>query len=311
MEQKIGTKIKKVFRKAFVYEHWAIAWRRVGEKDGDYPTDMQRPEYRTVPCEKGFWQADPFLLEKDGKLYLFFEYMPFHSKRAVIGCREFTGSGFGPAETVLSEDVHLSYPAVFSVGEDVYMIPEISGSGKVFLYRAEDFPRKWAKVRELVRMPSVDSTVFDENTNVFLYLDTDGRNGETRKLYAMALDPATMEAGEPVLVREYTEKLGRPAGSTIRCKDGSAVRPVQDSRERYGGSMYFEKFSVENGVYRGMEKGKLTPEGIRSDLGHKVLGVHTCNRRNGIEVVDLFYRRFSLWKPFRGLSKKKQSKKEK
>jgi hypothetical protein len=41
---------------------------------------------------------------------------------------------------VLERPYHLSYPYVFFVGDDAFMLPETAANGAIELYRAVSFP---------------------------------------------------------------------------------------------------------------------------------------------------------------------------
>ena len=57
-------KIKSILIKAFVGGDWKVAYRTIGEKEG---------QYQIVETPRGTWAADPFLYETNGEHYLFVE----------------------------------------------------------------------------------------------------------------------------------------------------------------------------------------------------------------------------------------------
>ena len=295
--------IRSIFEKIFFYNHWTVAWRRVADGDADFPESGTEQTYRVVPCEKGFWQADPFLVSENGKTFLFTEYMPFHSKHAYIACQEFLGDGFGKAEIVLRENVHLSYPGVFKHNGSYYMIPEMLHAHEVCLYKATEFPFKWVKEKTLLHMDSVDSTVFSENGKLFLY-DPDNKRDFCRKLYYADLNMESGTVSEPVLIREFPEKLGRPAGNVFCTDSGKQVRPAQDCRRCYGGSLEFRSFQITGEVLEEEVLSTFGPDNVHSDLKYRATGLHTWNRCGNLEVIDLFYKRSSVLKPLRAFVRK-------
>lgn len=290
-----------LIQKLFYYECWAVAWRVT--EDPEYPKDPSPVSYAVVPMDSDHWAADPFLISDGTKTFLFFEYMPFHSNRASIACCEMTESGPGPVSVALKTDGHLSYPAVFRSGKDFYMIPETLDTHAVSLYRADPFPAKWTKVADLLpSFDSVDSTpvIRDGKLSLFLY-DPDEPDHKLRKLYlsGLSVDPPGLSGMR--LLAEYPEKTGRPAGTPFTRQDGTNVRPTQDSRLLYGGSIRYLSYSEKDGVYTEKEAGTLSPSSIQSDLPYKALGIHTVSRCGKYEAIDLFYRRFSLLKPVKAL----------
>lgn len=93
------------------------------------------------------FMADPFIVRDDNDFYIFYEEMSakmnstwgdvsvLHSKNLVDWER------IGVA---LDEPFHLSFPNVFKCENEWYMIPETSAIGEIRLYKATDFPLKWA-----------------------------------------------------------------------------------------------------------------------------------------------------------------------
>ena len=287
--------------KLFYYECWTVAWRRIPDSMG-YPCDGDDPEYTVVPCEGDHWEADPFLFEYGNDLFLFTEYMPLHSNHGSISVRKFSKDHFGLPDIVLRTDSHLSYPDVFSYNGRIYMIPESLNSRTVDLYECTDFPGKWEKKSTLISGRAfVDTTVHVQDGKCVLFLyDPDEPAHKEQKLYMAELDPESGTISSPVLLQTYSEKLGRPAGEPFS-HNGTRVRPTQDCRKLYGGSVRYMEYELSDDGYSEKECGTLSATSVRSDLDHIPCGVHTVNRRKDIEVIDLFYRKFSIFKPFRAL----------
>ena len=292
--------------KLFCYECWAVAWRRLPSSGtASYPCDGDRPEYTVIPCEDGHWEADPFLFQHDDRLYLFTENMPLHSNHGVISARLFDGEGFGKPENVLQAKTHLSYPQVFRFHDRIYMIPESLNSRTGALYECTSFPAAWKKKSTLIPDRAfVDTTVLIRDGKCILFLyDPDEPDHKEMKLYTAELDPDTGTLTGPVLVETYTDKVGRPAGEPFS-ENGRSVRPTQDCRKLYGGSIRYMAYDLTENGYSETESGTLSAGPVRSDLRYRPLGIHTVNRAGNIEVIDLFYRRFSLLKPFRAICKR-------
>lgn len=118
--------------------------------------DPKPPSRLTVPrgYDEGFGAADPFLV--DG--YIFAEIMK--EGKGIIAVAESWGESldFIP---VLEEEFHLSYPSVFRHEGTWYMIPEAYQSGSILLYRTDDFPHGWERVKPLADIDGCDSTVFN------------------------------------------------------------------------------------------------------------------------------------------------------
>jgi hypothetical protein len=106
----------------------------------------------TIMPPPGRFYADPFLFQRDGRRYVFFEDYDGTSGRADICYLEIDEHGrHCSPQLALRQDCHLSYPFVFTEGDDVYMLPETAGHRTVELYRAARFPDEWTLERVLLR----------------------------------------------------------------------------------------------------------------------------------------------------------------
>lgn len=292
-----------LFHKLFYYDCWSIAWRKISDVSCSVPNDKEITKYHVINAGNTHWEADPFLFEKDGNVYLFFEYMPYHSHHGVIAYRKFDGNDFSEPVVCLRTDSHLSYPDIFESNGSIYMIPESINDKSVCLFECKHFPDKWALKSKLIQnVCFVDSTVYQNDKKDILYLyDPDEPNHKVQKLYLAELDAKKSSLTKQNLLYSYSEKLGRPAGKIFKLKNKESLRPTQDCRGIYGGSIRFMKVEKD---FKEKEYSTLSVEGIQSDLKYKGTGLHTFNRCNNLEVIDLFYSRFSLLKPIRGILKK-------
>ena len=81
--------------------------------------------------------ADPFMCQRDGRWYLFFEVVNHLTRRGEIGVAVSPDAEAWEYERiVLAEPYHLSYPYVFEWQGSHYMIPESGAAKSVRLYRA-------------------------------------------------------------------------------------------------------------------------------------------------------------------------------
>ena len=81
---------------------------------------------RPVPQPADRLWADPFLVRRDGRLWLFFEDAPFQSRKGIdIGHISVApiepGGLLGPVRSALDMETHLSYPNVFEFNGEWYM----------------------------------------------------------------------------------------------------------------------------------------------------------------------------------------------
>lgn len=119
--------------------HWNIALRW-----DDMPLDLRNFDlaaYAALPVDPAAFYADPFVIARGGRHYLFAEAYPYASGKGEIVCAAIGADGMpGPFTTVLERPWHLSYPFVFEHGGDTYLLPESSSRPGAELFRAADSP---------------------------------------------------------------------------------------------------------------------------------------------------------------------------
>jgi hypothetical protein len=198
--------------------------------------------------------ADPFLLRRDGRWHLFCEVLNRENGRGEIALAT---SGDGRRWTyervVLREPFHLSYPHVFSVGDDVFMVPETLAAGAVRLYRAAPFPTGWEHVGDLLRGGFADpSPVFREGRWWLFAGSTPYRHDELRLFFADELKgPWREHPCSPVVTAD--RRRARPAGRVIPWGE-RLLRFAQDCVPVYGsGVRVFDILALSAEEYREQE----------------------------------------------------------
>ena len=178
--------------------------------------------------------ADPFLLRRDGRWYLFFEAMNEAVHRGEIAYATSTdGLHWEYAGIVLRENFHLSYPHVFEHEGTVYMVPETRQDNSIRLYAATSFPNEWKLVKVLLTGEYADSTVFfhDGKWRMFSQRGLD----ETRLFQSASLESGwTEHPGNLLWAANRT--YCRPGGRVISF-DGELYRFVQDGLVSYGNNL--------------------------------------------------------------------------
>lgn len=172
--------------------------------------------------------ADPFLYVHCDKLYVFYEIKTDFGYGEIWAKSSKDLSIWQCHGQVLKETYHLSYPQVFSTDGRIFMIPEASASGKVFLYESEVFPNKWRKTVALVKEPLRDSTVICRPDGFFL-LGTN-QDYELRLYHSPVLDQEFSFTG---IVISRDRMNSRNAGCLF-VVDDVLFRPAQDCKYSYG-----------------------------------------------------------------------------
>jgi hypothetical protein len=260
---------------------WYIGIRR---RSAAHPFDNPSG-YALVPCPQDRFYADPFLFEKGGKTFLFFEDFRYDEGRAVISCCEIGPDGTpGLPFEVLRCPHHLSYPYVFEHEGEIYMIPETKENRMLELYRATNFPRSWAAEAVLLDdMYVVDATIQKVNGRFWMFAGvSNGKYSNSDELclfFADALTgPWTPHRNNPVV---SDVRRSRPAGALFY-DEGRLIRPSQDCGKAYGYALVFsEVLTLNETEYEERQIARLNPEVVPG-----CVGTHTYNRTEQFEVVD-------------------------
>ena len=263
------------------HPQWFIAFRPRSTNHPYTSTAGYRP-FRP-PMDRFY--ADPFLFERNGTTYLFFEDLPYRENRAFLSCSELSPTGEpGTPFEVLRRPYHLSYPFVFEHDGETYMIPETKEHRAVELYRATDFPRGWELAATLLTdIYAVDATVHQHAGKLWMFVGlSNGRFSNSDELGIFFADhllgPWTPHPANPVL---SDVRRARPAGKLF-VEDGKLIRPSQDCGKAYGYALNFsEVLTLSETEYREEPIARINPDWLPHTLG-----THTYNRSSHFEVID-------------------------
>jgi hypothetical protein len=241
--------------------------------------------YKIMQPPADRFYADPFLFEKDGKTYLYFEDLRYSEGRALISCCELDTNGNpGPITEVLRRPYHLSYPYLFEENGEIYMIPETKENRAVELYRATNFPYEWALDTVLIdNIHAVDATILRQDGKYWMFVGiSNGRYSNCDELaiyFADALKGLwTPHPANPVV---SDVRRARPAGAFFRDK-GRLIRPSQDCAKAYGYAIVFsEVIKLTETEYEERPISRLDPGWVKKNLG-----THTYTRTEQFEVID-------------------------
>lgn len=254
------------------------------------------PDFASVDAIKGYanWEeltppedrawADPFVIERNGRTFVFVEEIAYASDKGVITCLEHTPTGTRRLGVVLDEPHHLSYPFLFEHRGDLLMLPESSAGRELAVWKCVDFPMQWTKHRVLFEgISMVDATVVkkDDLWWLFATIDRIGGGDLTSELHAFySDDPVTgtwqPHAMNPLLV---DPRCARMAGK-IAWMDGFLIRFSQGSGFEYGETLHMRRIT------------DLTPASFAEEPhatflpapGH--ISLHHFSTWNNVAVVD-------------------------
>lgn len=233
-----------------------------------------------------YWTADPFLAEDNGKYYLFFEAYDRLKRKGVLGCREISENSVGKIKIIYECDSHLSYPFIYKKDGTFYIVPESMACGELFRLKCESFPDKWVKEKVLMKEKIVDTTMIHHHETDFYVSQRVLKQGLFDRVDVFyEKDGCIFDcASNPVKTDAET---ARGAGKFFEY-DGMLIRPSQNCGKDYGEKLNFNQVLVLNEA--GFEEKLLktiSPKDIQVDHAEKYVGIHTYNKLDNIEVIDL------------------------
>jgi hypothetical protein len=273
------------FRHALNTEQWGLAYRFRTDA-----CDANNTLYRfksLLPPKDRFW-ADPFVIEAEGRYYVFIEEYFHETEKGHISVIELDKKGVvqGPTK-ILERDYHLSYPHVFEWNNQYYMVPESASNRTVELYRSTSFPFEWELEKVLMTdVRAKDATLVEIDGTWWMFVSI-AEHSIPDELYLFSaetpLGPWTPHRRNPV---KSDVRGSRPAGKLFYWH-GDLYRPAQDSSGRYGYAISINRIIQINAeMFCEEEVSKILPN-WRKDL----IGTHTLNTSDNLTVTDCLMRR--------------------
>jgi hypothetical protein len=263
-------------------EHWKLAMRSGASLIADSTGASELNGFRWIESPPGRFYADPFMLEEDGRLWLFFEDFDYAANRGRISCAELVNDGAFEPVPVLERPYHLSYPCVFRANSSIYMIPESAENGTIELYRCTRFPDRWMLESTLLELPAVDTTVWTEAGMFWLFVTLQEPRGHGMQLWLFSASALTGKwTPHPANPISTDVRNSRGAGAIFR-HNGKLLRPSQDCSGHYGRSFTLNEIVVLDGE-RYEERACVTVDPIWAP---DLVGTHTYSHIGQVEIID-------------------------
>jgi hypothetical protein len=239
-----------------------------------------------VPPKGAFW-ADPFLFERRGKTYVFFENYIYSEKRGKLSVGVINGQKFEVLGDVLDLGCHLSFPYVFEHGGDVFLMPEMCERRRVEIYRAVNFPLTWTLHATALHDQSVaDPVLFEDQGQWWLFANVSETPFEDHcnELHAFSVDG-------PALRRVVPHTLNPIVVGARTARNGGRI-------VREGGRLLRWSQCNSDGIYgRGLQVMDITrldehgyEESVVESFNHGfkrgLIGIHHFDRSGSTFIVD-------------------------
>lgn len=182
--------------------------------------------------------ADPFCIHILDSTYVFAEVWNRSVGRGQIAVFQLDACHHVvESRIVLGEPFHLSYPCVFTDGDDYYMLPEAWESGQLLLYKARRFPWEWERFKVLLELDYADPQIFFHEHMWYIFLNTDPlTNGSASVFWSKSLVENWQPHHQNPIFSD-DRLLARSAGPLAQ-HQGRILRFSQDCRQLYGQSVF-------------------------------------------------------------------------
>lgn len=258
----------------------------VGFKLNSEFSDLEFRKFKIIKNPPNRFLADPFVFSKDGISYCFVEDYDFSIQKAKISLYQLNTGSYSELGTVIDEDFHLSYPFVFSSGQDLYMCPETHSINEIRLYKCVDFPLKWSYHKTLINNISAsDTSIFYFNKMWWMLTNVDSgyigdHSSELHLFYADSFDSDNW-ISHPLNPIVFSPLFARNGG--LFFNNDVIYRVFQrQGFNNYGESMGVSRINhISEFDYKEEVLFNITPNYFSN-----ITGTHTLSFVNNISAVD-------------------------
>lgn len=231
---------------------------------------------------KNKWFADPFILSYDGsKAELLVEEFDNSVNRGRIALLtiDIPKALIEDCKIVLDIETHLSYPAIYREGNRIYVVPENADSGSLNLYLWNPLDKQLELIHPIIHEPLADATILQTNAGFFLFTTSlPSPNGEDLSVY---FSSEQYNGYEKQSIIRFSNNIARMAGAFFIDDLGRTIRPAQDCNGDYGKKIVFQSVSIKDSSFSFQDVFVLEPRGLN------YAGLHTFNKYNGLQVIDI------------------------
>ncbi len=231
---------------------------------------------------KSFW-ADPFIIEKEGLLYLFFEELIKNIGK--ISCVILNKKlEIIEHKIILDKNYHLSFPNVFLFEDSYFMIPETSQNNNLQLYKCISFPFEWKFEMNLIQNIKLIDSVWIFHNNIYWIFankieDFEHDNNERLYIYysEKLLSNNWISHCQNPVITDF--KTARNAGN-IFIENNKMFRPSQNCTNGYGNNVVINEIT-ELSILNYCEK---KFDEVFASKNYE--GTHTFNKTKNYQVAD-------------------------
>jgi|WetSurMetagenome_2_1015567.scaffolds.fasta_scaffold50012_2 hypothetical protein len=240
------------------------------------------------PPKDRFW-ADPFVICRNGEIYIFIEEVLYKTMKGHITLLVINEKGqLLRTRKILDKPYHMSYPFVFNADGNYYMIPETSENKSIDLYKCEEFPVKWSFAMNLMdNIIAKDTTLFfhDNKWWLFTAINESQLYSEYAELFLFYSSDLFTSKWIPHPNNPISTDIrtARPAGKVFVHQD-KIYRPSQDCSGRYGRAININQIiTLSETSYK-----EVLVSRTDATWEKKLKGTHTFNSDENFSIIDVY-----------------------
>lgn len=229
------------------------------------------------------WIADPFLLKSNKDVIVFFaeEWVDKDKKGRLVKITVDREKYKIIRKSIILElDTHLSFPIIYRDGKDIYVYPENSESGSLYIYKYNEVNDKLENPIEIIKAPLLDTVIkkIDDIYYAFGVIRKTGLLCDTKilniyKSHSLLGNYEHFQTIENSLCQE------RGAGDIINVNK-MLIRPIQDCEGDYGKNVIFNRLEFDGSKFKEIKIGTLYPNKKNPE------GLHTYNAQDVVAIID-------------------------
>ena len=283
---KLVEKTKLLINNHFFFNQWILMF----DIKEEFSSSLWRYK-KILPPKDRFW-ADPHVITRDNKYYIFIEELLYSTNKGHISLIEMDEKGnYTPPVKILDRPYHLSYPFVFEHDNELYMIPETAENRTIELYKCTSFPDQWELETILMEdIHAVDATLHYHENKWWLFanmIEIDGASDwDELFLFSSENLASNQWQAHPQNPIVSDVKTARPAGRIFE-HNGGLYRPSQNCSHHYGYGFNFNEITQLSSTDY---KEQLVSE-VKPNWDKNIIGTHTFCRSGSLHVIDALYRR--------------------
>ena len=274
---------RKFLKKRFV-DRWELFYHF-----GENAVDLRKLKQMSPPTNR-FW-ADPHIIQRDGRYYVFFEDADIFTGHGHIAVFEISSNGqISQPKPVLERPYHLSYPFIFEWNDSLYMIPESAENQTIEVYQCQEFPYVWKHHANIMEgVSAYDSTLFEKDGVWWMFANIKERDGASSwdELHLFYADHPLSANWTPHPKNPIVTDVSRarPAGPMFY-NNGRLIRPSQNSSNHYGYGLNMMEIQILTMTdYRERMVDQFLPEWSKS-----AQAIHSYSRSGDLTFVDAIWR---------------------